>query len=140
MEEDPMKTYLMPQVWRRGSPTLTFVEKEQSKYPKRKNQYRYWLGTYHDLQAKNMPDIYPSHTKPYVGRGSEYGAVNRTRIDKELYDAMVAQSKANSKRYFVPKEGFRKFNGEDVFFQKINGEWCYESPSKGWVTYKVGRE
>lgn len=88
-----MKRYLYPQILRRGSSTLVFVEKEKNKIVKS----QYILGNYYDLKSIEKSKI-------YKGTGSEYSSVHKIKISKDLYDAFVAESKRNFMKYKVKNE------------------------------------
>lgn len=75
-------TYLFPGILRRGQPVNTFVTKELKGY---------WLGTYHDMG----PD-----DRPYQLAGNvRYNSVSKVRISKEFYDAFLAESRFNHRRF-----------------------------------------
>lgn len=78
------KHYLVPLILRRGGPVMTFVSKEKLG----SDDWSYWLGTYHDFVGRGMPAV-----------TTDYKAVQKTRISKEFYDAAVAESKRQHKRY-----------------------------------------
>jgi hypothetical protein len=75
-----MKRFLIPKKLRCGSPTLIFVSKEGNKY---------WLGTYHELNESTSK-------RAFSGMGTDYNATHRIKISKELYQALIKESKANS--------------------------------------------
>lgn len=88
---DEVKTFLFPQMLRRGQPTLIFIGKEKSF----RSRPTYWLGTYHQ--------ILPCTNPPYNGTGEEYAAVSRSAISRTTYEALLREAKANAKK-FVPRD------------------------------------
>ena len=78
-----MKKFLRPKKLRRGSPTAIFVAKEDNGY---------WLGVYHELR-----EIPTGLSRTYSGEGREYKAVQRIRISKDLYQALMKEARSNEK-------------------------------------------
>lgn len=59
------------------------------------NEWLYLLVTYHDIKPnENRPS-------PYKGEPSEYNQVSGMTISKNLYDALVAESQKNHKKFQV---------------------------------------
>ncbi|MEN6379725.1 MAG: hypothetical protein ABFD15_09125 [Methanofastidiosum sp.] len=87
-----MLTYLTPPNCRRGDPCLVAVEKVKFSFQKK---YQYSLITFYNLSSLKSLGKKP----PYDGEGNEYLGATSIYINKKLYDAFVAQSKANHKRY-----------------------------------------
>jgi hypothetical protein len=75
------KTYLFPLILRRGQPVMTFVVREGKNY---------WLGTYHNFKSRGAPAL-----------PSDYHGVSRVRISRPFYEAFVAESRENHRRYRV---------------------------------------
>ena len=86
MTED--KIYLMPRCWRRGAATIVWVEHGST--------HGYEIGVASDLQ-----DCIPP---PCSGCPKDYGVIERISISKEFYDAFVAESRFNHKRYAVKEK------------------------------------
>jgi hypothetical protein len=82
------KTYLMPRIIRRGSPTMSYVVSDGKLY---------WLGTYHGY----MLCCKDGRVRLARGDGREYARANRVRISRELYLAYCEESKRNYKFYRV---------------------------------------
>jgi hypothetical protein len=78
-----VKTYLFPLLLRRGSPVMTFIEDDKG----------YWLGIYHRFVGRGAP-----------ARTSDYHAVSRTSITKDLYDAFRREAAKNRARYRVQRK------------------------------------
>ena len=81
-----MKTFLYPEAMRRGQPTMAFVTKEQLG----RRRETYWLGIYHDFVGRGAPAVV-----------TDYQSVSKTRIRKRTYLALLAEAKANRRRYRV---------------------------------------
>lgn len=89
-----MKRYLYPQIYRRGSNILVFVDKGTSSY---------WIGVYYDLKSiTGIKDCV------YKGLGSEYSSIHKIKISKDVYDAFVAESKRNFMKYKVNQNEISK--------------------------------
>jgi hypothetical protein len=82
-----MKTYIMVQAFRRGNPTINFVDKDSSGC---------WLGTYHGL-------VPIGRRRVYQGVGSEYEQVSRIRITEDTYKQLKLEAKLNKERYTAKK-------------------------------------
>jgi len=89
------KTYLHPEVLRRGSHTLVYVTVDRDVADRRKNQYM--LGTYYErISFKQLSRL--RNQKHYKGEGREYNGCHKMAISKELYEAFIKEAKKNHKR------------------------------------------
>jgi hypothetical protein len=80
-------TYLKPIAFRRGSPSIiAVVESTMS----RKNLH--WLRIYENRNEE------PPAQGFFNGTGDEYKSRFDTAISKELYDALIKESKSNHKK------------------------------------------
>ena len=87
-----MLTYLNPQCLRRGELCLVAVSKVKSPLNKKP---QYGLVTFYNIASlESLGKNYP-----YDGEGGEYLGSTVADISKKLYDAFIAQSKRNHKRY-----------------------------------------
>lgn len=73
----PVKSYLAPARVRKGLLVLHFIVQD--------GPYDFWLGTYHDYRG-NEAGYSPK------GDHRDYRQASRTRISRELYLAMKAES------------------------------------------------
>jgi hypothetical protein len=102
-----MITYLKPAIFRRGAPVIIAVDKYRSVV--HKNKWAHFLIVYSKLRR---PDI--SKSVPYEGVEDEYGMESKSKIDKCLYDAFVARSKFEHKRYQASR------NEAEAIYKKLN--------------------
>ena len=94
-----MKTYLQPQIMRRGAEALLFVTKEPVQKGLRKarqENVNYWVGIYTGRGAGRKGS--------YQGIDKEYNHSERSRISKEFYQAFIKEAKRLHVRYRVPKQ------------------------------------
>jgi hypothetical protein len=84
------KTYLLPRRLRRGSPCIFAVTKRPC--PAWPHRWIYELVAYHSLSAKALERVRKTN-KPCLGVGQEYNESHAVAISRDLYAAMVKESK-----------------------------------------------
>lgn len=83
-----MKTFLSPEKLRRGQPVMNFVSSERMLGSRERT---YWLGTYHEFKGRGAPAVI-----------SDYNAVSKTRISRELYLAFLKEARRQRRLYNTP--------------------------------------
>ena len=83
-------TYLSPVIFRRGQPVMHFCRKRQIM-----EQTYYEMGVFHTLNL-----VARGH-EAGTGKSSDYDGCSSNVISKELYDALMRESKRNHKKYRV---------------------------------------
>jgi hypothetical protein len=98
------KTYLHPLLLRRGQPVVHYVLKEPSHKPG--VEWEYMLGTMHmskfqvdRLKGLTLEEMKKKYTGPASGTRKDYLGSSEMTISKELYDALLRESKANHIKY-----------------------------------------